>query len=290
MAVKNKGLGKGLDVLFGTSAEEKAPAGKPDNGKAEISVKIGLVEPNRNQPRKDFDQDALNELAESIRIHGVIQPILVVKKGAHYQIVAGERRWRAAKLAGLKEVPVLVREYSDEDVTEVALIENIQRKDLNPIEEAEAYRRLIEEYGLTQEALAERISKSRVNITNSLRLLKLPDEAMALVRDGRISTGHAKVLLGITDAGKMNALAKEVADNGLSVRDLEKLVKALEKAPKKNVRKKLPNKVAYDEAEQKLAKRLGTRVKILRQGENKGKIEISFSSLDDFERITEHIR
>lgn len=290
MAVKNKGLGKGLDVLFGTSAEEKTPAGKTDNGKAEISVKIGLVEPNRNQPRKDFDQDALNELAESIRIHGVIQPILVVKKGAHYQIVAGERRWRAAKLAGLREVPVLVREYSDEDVTEVALIENIQRKDLNPIEEAEAYRRLIEEYGLTQEALAERISKSRVNITNSLRLLKLPDEVMMLVRDGRISTGHAKVLLGITDAGKMNALAKEVADNGLSVRELEKLVKTLEKAPKKNVRRKLPNKVAYDDAEQKLASRLGTRVKILRQGENKGKIEISFSSLDDFERITEHIR
>ncbi len=288
MAQKNRGLGKGLDVLFGDSAGAVLPEAPSEPVKQEIFVKIGSVEPNRAQPRKDFDADSLNELADSIRIHGVIQPILVVQKGNRYQIVAGERRWRAAKLAGLKEVPVLVREYSDETITEVALIENIQRKDLNPIEEAEAYSRLIEEYGLTQEKLAERLSKNRVNIANSLRLLKLPAEVQDLLKTGKLSTGHAKVLLGLEDVSKLKLAANEVCVGNLSVRDTEKLVKALGKETPE--RKILTRTVAYDEAGALLSEKLGTRVRIVRRAENAGKIEISFSSLEDFERISEHIR
>ncbi len=288
MAQKNRGLGKGLDVLFGDSAENVRSEAASEPIKQEILVKIGSVEPNRAQPRKDFDADSLNELADSIRIHGVIQPILVVQKGNRYQIVAGERRWRAAKLAGLKEVPVLVREYSDETITEVALIENIQRKDLNPIEEAEAYSRLIEEYGLTQEKLAERLSKNRVNIANSLRLLKLPAEVQDLLKTGKLSTGHAKVLLGLEDVSKLKLAANEVCAGNLSVRDTEKLVKALGKETPE--RKYLTRTVAYDEAGALLSEKLGTRVRIVRRAENAGKIEISFSSLEDFERISEHIR
>ena len=288
MAVKNKGLGKGLGVLFGDAAETTTKPAKTEEKAAETLVKIGLVEPDRNQPRKDFDADSLKELADSIREHGIIQPIIVQKKGAHYQIVTGERRWRAAKLAGLKEVPVLIREYSDENAAEIALIENIQRKDLNPIEEAEAYRRLLTEFSMTQEKLAERISKNRVNIANSLRLLKLPEEVKTLVKEGKITTGHAKVLLSLEDPAKLALAANEVAASNLSVRDTEKLVKALEKTPEK--KKPLRNKVAYDEAEHLLSQKLGTRVRISRKAENSGKIEISFSSLEDFERITDHIR
>lgn len=246
------------------------------------------MEPNRNQPRKDFEPEALQELADSIRIHGVIQPIIVTKKGARYKIVAGERRYRAAKLAGLKEIPVLVRDYSDETVTEVALIENLHRKDLNPIEEAEAYQRLLTDFGMTQEQLAERVSKSRVKITNSLRLLKLPEEVQAMLKDGRISEGHAKVLLALENKEKLNLAAREVVKSNLSVRDTERLVKALEKTPARKA--PLKHGVAYDAAEQKLSEQLGTRVKIQRKGENSGRIEIHFSSLEDFERITDHIR
>ena len=288
MAVKNKGLGKGLGVLFGDAAETVAKPVKAEEKGAETLVKIGLVEPDRNQPRKDFAPDSLKELSDSIREHGIIQPIIVQKKGAHYQIVTGERRWRAAKLAGLKEVPVLIREYSDENAAEIALIENIQRRDLNPIEEAEAYRRLLTEFSMTQEKLAERISKNRVNIANSLRLLKLPEEVQTLVKEGKISTGHAKVLLSVEDPSKLTMAAREVASSNMSVRDTEKLVKSLEKTPE--AKKPLRNKVAYDEAEHLLSQKLGTRVRISRKAENSGKIEISFSSLEDFERITDHIR
>ena len=288
MAVKNKGLGKGLSVLFGDTEDVAAKTAAPEEKTAETVVKIGLVEPDRNQPRKDFDAESLKELADSIREHGIIQPIIVQKKGAHYQIVTGERRWRAAKLAGLKEVPVLIREYTEENAAEIALIENIQRKDLNPIEEAEAYRRLLDEFGLTQEKLAERISRNRVNIANSLRLLKLPEAVKMLVKEGKISTGHAKVLLSVEDPAKLTLVANEVATSNLSVRETEKLVKALDKTPEK--KKPLKNKVAYDEAEHMLSRKLGTRVRISRKAENSGKIEISFSSLEDFERITDHIR
>ena len=286
--MKNKGLGKGLGVLFGDVEETAVKTEKAEVKAEETFVRIGLVEPDRNQPRKDFDAESLKELADSIREHGIIQPIIVQKKGAHYQIVTGERRWRAAKLAGLKEVPVLIREYSDENAAEIALIENIQRKDLNPIEEAEAYRRLLTEFSMTQEKLAERISKNRVNIANSLRLLKLPEEVKSMVKEGTISTGHAKVLLSLEDPAKLTLAAKEVAASNLSVRDTERLVKAFEKTPEK--KKPLRNQVAYDEAEQKLSQKLGTRVRINRKAENSGKIEISFSSLEDFERITDHIR
>lgn len=288
MAVKNKGLGKGLGVLFGDAEEINRTESKSEEKTAEIYVKIGSVEPNRAQPRKNFDAEALNELAESIRIHGIIQPILVVKKGSRYQIVAGERRWRAAKIAGLKEVPVILRDYSEETLTEVALIENIQRKDLNPIEEAEAYRRLIEEYGLTQEGLAERMSKSRVNITNSLRLLKLPEEVRQMLIDGALSSGHAKVLLGIEDPDRLQRAARETVLRKLSVRDTEKLVKTLGKT--RAEKKPLPNEVAYDETERLLCEKLGTRVRIVRKTKDSGKLEISFSSLEDFERIAEHIK
>lgn len=288
MAVKNKGLGKGLDVLFGDAASAKNEVEKNEERSAELSVKIGLVEPDRNQPRKDFEPESLKELADSIREHGIIQPIIVQKKGTHYQIVTGERRWRAAKLAGLKEVPVLVREYSDENAAEIALIENIQRKDLNPIEEAEAYRRLLDEFGMTQERLAERISKNRVNIANSLRLLKLPKEVKVMVQDGRLSTGHAKVLLSVEDPAGLTAAAEAVVSGNLSVRETEKLVKSFGKTPAK--KPALKHQVAYDDAEHLLSEKLGTRVRISRKAENSGRIEITFCSLEDFERITEHIR
>ena len=291
MAAKNKGLGRGLGALLGEEAvarpteEAKEPSGK------EALVKTRLVEPNRNQPRKDFSDEELNELAESIRIHGVIQPLIVVRKGDHYEIVAGERRWRAAKMAGLKEIPVLIREYTEENAAEIALIENIQRKDLNPIEEAEAYKKLIDDYHLTQEALSERLSKSRTNITNALRLLKLPAEIRDMLKRGEISTGHAKVLLGLPDEQKQIEIARRVTETNASVRDTETLVERAKKPEKpKKVAKELPNEVAYREAEDDLTKTLGTKVSIHRSGVNKGKIEIEFYSLEDFERISSHIR
>ena len=203
MAPKAKGLGKGLGSLLGDVADITRVTSSPvteEDIKTETNVKIRLVEPNRDQPRKDFDEQSLQELADSISLHGIIQPLIVRKKDQHYEIIAGERRWRAAKLAGLKEVPVIIKDYSEEEIAEISLIENIQRSDLNPIEEAKAYEKLINSYGLTQESLAERISKSRTVVTNALRLLRLPEDVQELLEKGIISTGHAKVILGAETA------------------------------------------------------------------------------------------
>ena len=255
-------------------------------------VKIRLVEPNRNQPRKDFEEESLQELADSIRVHGVIQPLIVTKRKEHYLIVAGERRWRAAKIAGLREIPVIVKEYTDKEIDEISLIENIQRRDLNPVEEAAAFQRLIGEYGLTQEELSERVSKSRTAITNSLRLLKLPEEVQEYLKNGTLSIGHAKVILGLETPENQKEAARIIVEGNLSVRETEKLVKEFgkEKPVHKKPEESLQNKLAYEEAENRLKEILKTQVRINRKNTNKGKIEVEYSSLDELERILTHIR
>ena len=291
MAAKTKGLGKGLGSLLGDVANlEKQHEGPASPGTEERMVRLRLVEPNRSQPRKEFDEAELQELADSITRYGVIQPLIVREKDGHFEIVAGERRWRAAKLAGLREVPVIVREYSEREAAEVSLIENIQRKDLNPIEEAEAYQKLLDEYGMTQEALSETLSKSRTVITNTIRLLKLPEPVRGMVADGTLSTGHAKVLLGITNEKALTEAAREVVEKSLSVRETETLVRTAAAKKPKTRKKTLPKQAAYDDAAKNLSDRLGTKVSIKRRSENAGKIEIDFYSLEDIERILEHIR
>ena len=295
MAVKNKGLGKGLGALLGEEAAitTRRNTQKPAEKKAEsgeILVKVRLIEPNRSQPRKNFDQEELETLAESIRQHGVIQPLIVTKEGDRYQIVAGERRWRAARLAGLREVPVLVREYAEQAAAEVSLIENIERKDLNPVEEAQAFRKLIEDYHLTQEELSDRMSRSRTSITNSLRLLKLPEEVQDLLIQGKISQGHAKVLLGMEDDEAETALAKKIAEEELSVRETEEAVKAWAHPRKPRTARKLKNEAAYRKTASDLTEKLGTKVRINRKTEHAGKIEIDYYSLEDLERVISHIQ
>jgi len=297
MAGKTKGLGKGLGTLLGEAADigrsrEAAAPVTEEEKKIEQIVKLRLIEPNREQPRKDFDDETLQELAESIRLHGVIQPLIVVQKGQHYQIIAGERRWRAAKLAGLKEVPVIVRDYDAHQIAEVSLIENIQRKDLNPIEEAEAYRKLMEDYELTQEALSERISKNRSAIANTLRLLKLPEDLKQLVAEGQLSEGHAKVLLGVEDEALQREAAEKIIKEGLSVRQTESLLRAKKSGEKSGRRqgKRFPNEAEYENVEKALEKKLGTRIRVKRSGENSGHIEIEYYSLEELERILVHIR
>ncbi len=295
MAVKTKGLGKGLGSLLGDVADinriqDVAPVTEADL-KSETVVKLRDVEPNRDQPRKQFDEEALQELADSIRIHGVISPLIVVKKAKHYMIIAGERRWRAAKLAGLKEVPVIIKDYTDREIAEISLIENIQRKDLNPVEEAKAFEKLLQDYSLTQEELAERISKSRTAITNALRLLRLPEELQEYLAAGTLSAGHAKVILGLEKEELQKEAAKQVIQRNLSVRDTEKLVHdLLNGGNEKTPQKKLKNQSAYKTVENNLKDKLGTKVTIRRKSENAGKIEIEYYSLDDIERILEHIR
>lgn len=282
-----KGLGKGLDTLIpkGVVVNDKpnketseAPA-KPDE-----FVKITKVEPNRNQPRKTFDEDALQELSDSIKIHGVLFPILVVNRGDYYEIVAGERRWRAAKMAGLKEVPVIIRDYTEKQIAEISLIENIQRTDLNPIEEAMAYKSLIDEYKYKQDELAERVSKSRTAITNCMRLLKLSDNVQEMIVDDMISAGHARALLAIDNADEQYELAQRVFDEKLSVRDIEKIVKDKNK-PKIEKKKNEKQEALYHDIEEKLKASLGTKVTISSKGENKGKVEIDFYTQDDLQKI-----
>lgn len=295
MATK-KGLGKGMSVLLGNSkdlkkAAEKVAAEETVEVESGVKmVKIRLVEPNRDQPRKAFDEESLQELADSISVHGVIQPLIVTKRGSVYQIVAGERRWRAAKKAGLKEIPVIEKEYSDRDIAEIALIENIQRKDLNPVEEAQALKRLIDEFDITQEELSERVSKSRTVITNSLRLLKLPKGVLELLEAGDITTGHAKVLLSIPEDSKKVEAARQIVAGKLSVRETEVLAKKLAKPQDIVVKKELKNKTEYSKVEEQLKERFGTKVSIKRRSENSGKIEIEYFSLDDINRILSHIR
>lgn len=296
MAVKRNGLGKGLDSLIpnktgNTSARSAADAKKEEkiNTTGEILVKINEVEPNRDQPRKDFDEDALMELADSIKQFGILQPLLVQKKKDYYEIIAGERRWRAAKIAGLKEVPVIVKEYTNQEIVEISLIENIQRENLNPIEEAMAYKRLLEEFNLKQDEVAERVSKSRTAVTNSMRLLKLSERVQQMIVDDMISTGHARALLAIDDEEQQYLLANRIFDEKLSVRETEKLVKAL-KNPKKEVKKaKTEHMFVYENLEEQMKNVIGTKVSVMPRANGKGKIEIEYYSEEELERIYELI-
>ena len=291
-----RGLGKGLDSLIPNAVgeakvkkESKAESKeeKREDGK-ETVVKITMVEPNRKQPRKNFDEDALQELADSIRQFGLIQPILVQDRKDHYEIIAGERRWRAAKIAGLKEVPVIIRNYSEKEIMEISLIENIQREDLNPIEEAQAYKRLLEEFHLKQDEVAERVSKSRAAVTNSMRLLKLGEEVQQMLIDDMISTGHARALLAIENQEEQYTIAQKIFDEKLSVRDVEKLVKNLNK-PAKNPKKTTPAdktmEAIYLDLEEKLKNRLSTKVTVTSKGNGAGKIEIEFYNHEDLDRL-----
>ena len=293
-----RGLGKGLDSLIPDAvgeakakkeSEESKASG--DAGSQEALVKITAVEPNRKQPRKNFDEDSLQELADSIRQVGVIQPILVQDRKDHYEIIAGERRWRAAKLAGLKEVPVIIRDYTEQEIMEISLIENIQREDLNPIEEAQAYKRLLTEFNLKQDEVAERVSKSRTAVTNSMRLLKLTDKVQQMVIDEMITTGHARALLGVEDPEEQYEIAQRIFDQKLSVREVEKLVKNLHKPekPKKKPNDDVTMQVIYQDIEDKLKQRLSTKVTVTSKGEGSGKIEIEFYNHEDLDRLLDII-
>ena len=284
MAIK-KGLGKGLDSMI---PEKKTKAEmKEAQDKSLAEIKISEIDPNMGQPRKKFDEDELLELAESIKIHGVIQPIILTKRGKRYEIIAGERRWRASKLAGLVKIPAVIREYTDKEIMEVSLIENIQRQDLNPIEEALAFKNLIDEYKMKQDDLAERVSKSRSAITNALRLLKLDDKVKAMLAEGLISTGHARALLAVEDKNKQQILATKIFDEKLSVRETEKLVKQIpeNKEPKKE--EKSSEKLIYKKLEDSLKSIIGSKVSIKGRDNGKGKIEIDYYSIEELDRITE---
>lgn len=293
MAAKGaRGLGKGLDSLIPVAVPAAEAAGsvekKEENGNGTY-VKITKVEPNREQPRKNFDEDALQELSESIKQYGIVEPLIVQDRKTHYEIIAGERRWRAAKLAGLKEVPVIIRNYTEQEIVEISLIENIQREDLNPIEEAQAYKRLLTEFNLKQDEVAERVSKSRTAVTNSMRLLKLCDEVQQMIIDDMISTGHARALITIEDPEQQYTIAQSIFDEKLSVRDVEKLVKNLnkpEKAKKEPVMDKALEAI-YQDLEEKLKQSLGTKVAITSKGGGSGRLEIEFYTHDDLEKITD---
>lgn len=293
MPGKKSGLGKGLDSLIpnkkndiAASKVEKKQEKENDSPKSgEIMVRINEVEPNRDQPRKDFDEDALMELADSIRQFGILQPLLVQKKKNYYEIIAGERRWRAAKLAGIKEVPIIVKDYTDQEIVEISLIENIQRENLNPIEEAMAFKRLLQEFQLKQDEVAERVSKSRTAVTNSMRLLKLSPRVQQMIIDDMISTGHARALLAIDDEEQQFILANKIFDEKLSVRETEKLVKAL-KNPKKEVKKEKQEQMfIYENIEEQIKNIMGTKVSVNQKANGKGKIEIEYYSEEELERI-----
>ena len=291
-APKSRGLGKGLDLMIpnivGDKEKQKEVVSVPEKEQGpETLVKITKVEPNREQPRKHFDEDALQELADSIKQFGLLQPILVQDRKDYYEIIAGERRWRAAKLAGLKEVPVIIKNYTEQEIVEIALIENIQREDLNPIEEAQAYKKLLTEFNLKQDEVAERVSKSRAAVTNSIRLLKLGEKVQQMLIDDMITTGHARALLAVENEEEQYTLAQKIFDEKLNVREVEKLVKNLHKAPKP---KKLDDKALqaiYQNIEEKLKNSLSTKVSVSSKGNGAGKIEIEFYSHDDLDRLLE---
>lgn len=293
MPIKKKGLGKGLDSLIPDNksmksvTSEKTVESKEDAAaKSGVQVmKINEVEPNRDQPRKNFDEDALLELSDSIKQFGVLQPLLVRKRNDYYEIIAGERRWRAAKLAGVKEVPVIEKEYTDQEILEIGLIENIQRENLNPIEEAIAYKRLLEEFKLKQDEVAERVSKSRTAVTNSMRLLKLSDKVQQMIIDDMISTGHARALLAIDDPELQYTLANKIFDEKLSVRETEKLVKEIKNPKKPKEKKPVANSFIYQDLEEKMKSVFGTKVSIASKGKGKGKIEIEYYSDDELEHL-----
>ena len=284
-----KGLGKGIDAMI-SGDNTKTKQVVKEVIKEVDTIDINKIEPNNNQPRKNFNEDKIHELAESIKQHGLIEPLIVQKgKKGFYTIIAGERRWRAAREAGVKEIPVVVKDYSDQQVMEIALIENIQREDLNAIEEAEAYDRLIRDFNLKQDEVAERVSKSRVAITNSLRLLKLDERVREMIIEDKIKSGHARALLGVSDGDEQYKLAVMIFDNSMSVRETEKMVKkylADKKKPVKEVRDKdTQTELIYKDYEEKLKSVIGTKVNINNKGKGKGKIEIEYFSADEFDRI-----
>ena len=267
-------------------AVDTKKSSQQETSNGERMMKISMIEPNREQPRKKFDEDALQELSESIKQYGILQPLLVSDKKDYYEIVAGERRWRAAKMAGLKEVPVVVKEFSTQEIVEISLIENIQREDLNPVEEAMAYKRLIDEFHLKQDEIAERVSKSRTAVTNSMRLLKLDSRVQQMMVDEMISAGHARAILAISDPEQQYNAAMKVFDEKLSVRETEKLVKSILTPTKKKPVVSNPTEDAiYESLEEKMKGITGTRVFIHRKKNNKGKIEIEYYSRDDLDRI-----
>lgn len=296
MTVKSKhGLGKGLDSMIPAKREKvKQETIKIDDVSRETFVNINEIEPNKEQPRRRFDEDSLLELAESIKQYGIVQPLILQKRNEIFEIVAGERRWRAARIAGLKKVPAIIKNYSEREVLEIALIENIQREDLNPIEEAYAYKKLIEEFELKQDEVADRVSKSRVAITNSLRLLKLGENVQQMLIDELITSGHARALLAVTDRKAQDELAMQVLDQKLSVRDTEKLVKNTQKGKKTEPEKKVDSndkkkveKLVLKELEDKMTEALGTKVMISKKNKNKGVITMEYYSQEDLERLTE---
>lgn len=326
MATKAKrGLGKGLGAFFGeevvqevvneqaTGKNKNDQSGDKSSGKKlepasegkstivektvkvevpkEITVKLSMIEPNRNQPRKDFKEEQLQELADSIRQYGVLQPLLVQKRENYYELIAGERRWRAAKLAGLKEVPVVIREYSQQESMEIALIENVQRADLNPIEEAQAYQRLMQEFGLRQEDIAQRVSKNRATITNSMRLLKLAEEVQQMLAEDRITGGHARALLAIEDSKIQIQLAEKIEKDKMSVRDVERMVKLIARKPRAKTAGQPDEalELIFKELEERMKSAMGTKVVISRKDRNKGRIEIEYYSESELERIVELI-
>lgn len=307
---KRTGLGKGLGAIFGdevmeSAAEEQEAKHQAKSKKAqepekkeedsdigrELMVKVTSIEPNREQPRKDFNEEAMGELAESMKVYGVLQPLLVQKKGDYYEIIAGERRWRAAKLAGLKEVPVVIREYTKQQTMEIALIENVQREDLNPIEEAKAYQRLIQEFELKQEEIAARVGKSRVTITNSMRLLKLDERVQEMLIQNQITGGHARALLTVEDGELQYKLAGKIIAENLSVREIEKIVKSLSKKkdPKEKNVEDESLALIFRDLEERMKSAMGTKVSINRKDKNKGRVEIEYYSESELERIVELI-
>ena len=302
--IKKNALGKGIDsmgidALIPSKSRRVVPKNEikneSDNVSRETLININLIEPNKEQPRKVFNDDALQELADSIKQIGIIQPILLQKRDKYYEIIAGERRWRAAKLAGLKEVPAIVKEYTEKEIVEIALIENIQREDLNPIEEALAYQKLVKEFNLKQDEVAERVAKSRVAITNSMRLLKLDERVQEMIVEEMISSGHARALLAIDNGELQYQLATKIFDEKLTVRDTESLVKRvlndLENPPEEDMDEDTSNLDAiYKEMEENIKNIVGSKVAIKRKNNGKGKIEISYFSQDELERIYEMLK
>lgn len=294
---KRSGLGKGLGAIFGdevmesvTEEQEEKKEENPEEGK-EMFLKVSSIEPNHDQPRSEFKEEALIELAESMKEYGVLQPLLVQKKGDIYEIIAGERRWRAAKLAGLREVPVVIREYTKQQSMEIALIENVQREDLNPIEEAKAYQSLMQEFGLKQEEIAARVSKNRVTITNGMRLLKLDKRVQEMLIENQISVGHARALLAVEDLETQFQLAGKIVEESLSVRQVEKLVKSLSKKKEPKDKKEESESITliFRELEERMKTAMGTKVNINRKDKNKGRVEIEYYSEAELERIVELI-
>lgn len=289
---ENLSLDNENGINLNNSFTEQGIADK-ENVSRETLIKISRIEPNEGQPRKSFDEETLKELADSMKEYGILQPLLVKRKGGNFQIIAGERRWRAAKMAGLKEVPVIVREYNKQQSVEIALIENVQRADLNPIEEALAYQQLMQEFGLKQEEIALRVSKNRATITNSIRLLKLAEPVQQLLISGEISSGHARALLGLEDKEQQIALASQIIEKGLNVRQVEKLVKMMTK-PQKDEKEKEEGEekdlsFIFRDLEEKMKGIMGTKVMIHQKDKNKGRIEIEYYSASELERIVELI-